>query len=246
MRFWSKLQAMRTLFHLWLHPFSRKVRIVLAEKKLDFELKIEKVWERRTEFLALNPAGDVPVLVEPDGTTLANSQVICEFLEEVYPDNNLLGRDPAQRAETRRLAGWFDYKFNREVTDNLVGEKLMKRFLKMGEPHGPSIRAGHANIHYHLDYIGFLTEKRNWLAGDDFSLADISAAAHLSSIDYIGDVPWEEHRAARDWYAGSSPALASSRCSTTVSPVSRRSIITKTSISKSAMRRSRRFYVYMA
>ena len=192
---------MRTLYHLWLHPFSRKVRIVLAEKKLDFDLQIEKVWERRTEFLAMNPAGDVPVLVEPDGTTLANSQVICEYLEEVYDKVDLLGKDPVQRAETRRLVSWFDMKFNREVTENLVGEKLMKRFLKLGEPHGPSIRAGHANIHYHLDYIGFLTEKRTWLAGEQFSLADITAAAHLSAVDYIGDVPWEEHEAAREWYA---------------------------------------------
>lgn len=192
---------MRTLFHLWLHPFSRKVRIVLAEKGLDFELQIEKIWERRTEFLALNPAGDVPVLVEDKGTTLANSQVICEYLEEVYPDNNLLGHDPVQRAETRRLVSWFDMKFNREVTENLVGEKLTKQMLKLGEPHGPSIRAGHANIHYHLDYIGFLTEKRKWLAGDNFSLADITAAAHLSCVDYIGDVPWEEHEAAREWYS---------------------------------------------
>lgn len=192
---------MRTLYHVWLHPFSRKVRLALAEKKLEFDLQVEKIWERRTAFLAMNPAGDVPVMVEPDGTILSNSQVICEYLEEVYPEINLLGRDSMQRAETRRLVGWFDVKFNREVTDNLVGEKLMKRFLKLGEPHGPSIRAGHANIHYHLDYIGFLTEKRKWLAGEEFSLADIAAAAHLSSIDYIGDVPWEEHHAARDWYA---------------------------------------------
>ncbi len=192
---------MRTLFHLWLHPFSRKVRIVLAEKELEFELKIEKIWERRTEFLALNPAGDVPVLIEKDGTTLANSQVICEYLEEVYTDIPLLGSDPVQRAETRRLVSWFDAKFNREVTENLVGEKLMKRLLNLGEPHGPSLRAGHANIHYHLDYIGFLTEKRKWLAGDEFSLADIAAASHLSTVDYIGDVPWEEHEAAREWYA---------------------------------------------
>lgn len=192
---------MRTLFHLWLHPFSRKVRVALAEKNLAFELQIEKIWERRTEFLALNPAGDVPVLIEEDGTTLANSQVICEYLEEVYKDVDLLGNNPVQRAETRRLVSWFDVKFNHEVTENLVGEKLMKRLLKMGEPHGPSIRAGHANIHYHLDYIGFLTEKRQWLAGNDFSLADITAAAHLSAIDYIGDVPWEEHQAAREWYA---------------------------------------------
>lgn len=193
--------AMRTLFHLWLHPFSRKVRIVLSEKQLDYELKLEKVWERRTEFLALNPAGDVPVLVEPDGTTLANSSVICEYLEEVYPSVNLLGPDAVQKAETRRLVSWFDVKFNREVTENLVGEKLMKRFLKLGEPHGPSIRAGHANIHYHLDYIGFLTEKRNWLAGDDFSLADIAAASHISAVDYIGDVPWEDHKTAHEWYS---------------------------------------------
>ena len=192
---------MRTLYHLWLHPFSRKVRIVLAEKNLAFDDKIEKIWERRTDFLAMNPAGDVPVLVEADGTTLANSQVICEYLEEVYPEKNLLGKDAIQRAETRRLVGWFDVKFNREVSDNLLGEKLMKPMLKLGEPHAPSIRAGNANIHYHLDYIGFLTEKRNWLAGDDFSLADIAAAAHLSSIDYIGDVPWEEHQSAQQWYA---------------------------------------------
>lgn len=192
---------MRTLYHVWLHPFSRKVRLALAEKRLEFDLQVEKIWERRTAFLAMNPAGDVPVLVEADGTILSNSQVICEYLEEVYPEVNLLGADPMQRAETRRLVGWFDVKFNREVTDNLVGEKLMKRFLKLGEPHGPSIRAGHANIHYHLDYIGFLTEKRKWLAGEAYSLADITAAAHLSAIDYIGDVPWDEHHAARDWYS---------------------------------------------
>lgn len=191
---------MRTLYHLWLHPASRKVRIALAEKKLEFDLKIEKVWERRTDFLALNPAGDVPVLVEPDGTVLTDSQVISEYLNEVYDAVDLMGRDPLQRAETRRLVAWFDHKFNAEVTDNLVGEKMMKRFLRMGEPHGPSIRAGHANIHYHLDYIGFLTERRRWLAGDALSLADITAAAHLSAIDYIGDVPWNDHAAAKDWY----------------------------------------------
>lgn len=192
---------MRTLFHFWLHPFSRKVRVALAEKRLPVELRIEKIWERRTEFLAMNPAGDVPVLIENDGTILSNSQVICEYLDEVYPEVNLIGHDPVQRAEVRRLINWFDRKFNKEVTDNLVGEKLMKSFLNLGEPHGPSVRAGRANIHYHLDYIGFLTERRPWLAGDSFTLADITAAAHLSAIDYIGDVPWEEHASAHRWYS---------------------------------------------
>ncbi|MFP4097660.1 MAG: glutathione S-transferase family protein [Alphaproteobacteria bacterium] len=191
---------MRILYHFWLNPFSRKVRMALIEKALGFELRVEKTWERRTEFLAMNPAGDLPVLIEKDGTTLSNSSVICEYLEEVYPEVNLVGRDPVQRAETRRLVSWFDQKFNREVTENLVDEKLMKAVLNLGEPHGPAVRAGRANIHYHLDYIGFLTERRQWLAGDLFSLADLAAAAHISAVDYMGDVPWEEHEAARKWY----------------------------------------------
>jgi glutathione S-transferase len=192
---------MRTLHHLWLSPFSRKIRLILREKNLDFEMKIEKVWERRPEFLAMNPAGEVPVLVEPDGTLLSDGNVIAEYLEEVYPDRRLMGPSPLDRAECRRLVAWFDGKFNREVTANLVEEKMMKRFLGLGQPNSQAIRAGYANIHYHLDYIGYLTDRRKYLAGDEFSLADIAAAAHLSCLDYIGDVPWDEHPQAKEWYA---------------------------------------------
>ena len=192
----------RTLYHLALSPFARKVRVALREKGLEFQLKVEKVWERRPEFLALNPAGTVPVLVEEDGTVLADSGVICEYLEEVYPgERNLLGEAAAERAEVRRLVVWFDQKFAREVTENLYREKMMKKFLGLGEPNSAAIRAGYANVHYHLDYIGWLIERRRFLAGDKFSLADVAAAAHLSALDYLGDVPWGEHERAKEWYA---------------------------------------------
>jgi glutathione S-transferase len=192
---------MRTLHHFWLCPFSRKVRVVLAEKELDFELKFEKYWERRDEFLGLNPAGQVPVLVEPDGTALCESGAICEYLDETFSAETLLGADARARAETRRLVAWFDLKFYAEVTQNLVDEKVLKRFMGMGEPSSEAMRAGRQNVGYHLDYIAYLADRRNWLAGDDFSLADIAAAAHLSCIDYLGDVPWDSHGAAKDWYA---------------------------------------------
>ena len=192
---------MRTLYHLWLSPFCRKVRLALSEKRIEFTLRTESVWERREAFLKLNPAGEVPVLVESDGTALSGSDVICEFLDEIHTDPPLLGRQPMQRAEVRRLVYWFDRKFHTEVTENLVGEKMMKRFLGLGEPDSRAVRAGHANIHYHLDYIAWLVERRNWLAGDSISLADLAAAAHLSCVDYLGDVPWEENHGARDWYA---------------------------------------------
>ena len=192
---------MRTLYHLPLDPGCRKVRILLAEKNLECELKAEKTWERRTEFLKLSPAGEVPVLLDQDGTSVPGSQVICEYIDEAYPEPPFIGTSPIDRAEVRRLVGWFDDKFQREVTRNLVEEKMMKRFLGLGEPNSEAIRAGHANIHYHLDYVGWLCDRRRWLAGDDFSLADIPAAAHLSAVDYLGDVPWDEHGGAKDWYA---------------------------------------------
>jgi len=192
---------MRTLFHHPLSAFSRKVRLALTEKRLDFALQAEKPWERRDEFMMLNPAGEVPVLVEEDGSVIAEQNAICEYLEDAYPAHSLLGREVALRAEVRRLCGWFDVKFKAEVTDLLVGEKLFKRFSGQGTPQAQSIRAGLANIHYHLDYIGWLAERRTWLAGDHFSWADIAAAAQLSAVDYLGDVPWDDHPDAKDFYA---------------------------------------------
>ncbi len=192
---------MRVLYHLTLSPFSRKVRVVLAEKNLDFTMKAEKVWERRPEFLALNPAGEVPVLIEPDGTVIAGTEAIVEYLDEVYREKILIGINPVDRAEVRRLVAWFDGKMNLEVTENLLGEKMMKRFSGQSTPSSQAIRAGHANLPYHLEYVSYLVERRRWLAGDHFSVADITAAAQLSSLDYLGDVPWDAHEPAKEWYA---------------------------------------------
>src|SRR3954447_26973520 len=105
---------MRFLYHLPLSPFARKVRLVLAERRLPFELRLERVWERRPEYLELNPAGTVPTLVEENGLVIPDSGVICEYLEEAYPDMTLLGRTLAERVETRRLVAWFDGKFQNE------------------------------------------------------------------------------------------------------------------------------------
>jgi glutathione S-transferase len=193
---------MRTLYHHPLCPFSRLVRVVLAEKKLEFEAPVERYWERRPEFVALNPAAEVPVLVEEGGTALADAVAIAEYLDEIHREPPLLPTEPMGRAEVRRLVGWFGGKFHREVTALLVGEKVEKRLSgHHAEPDSRAIRAGYANIHQHLDYVGWLTERRTWLAGSHYSLADIAAAAQISSVDFIGDVPWDKHPGAKDWYA---------------------------------------------
>lgn len=174
---------------------------MLAEKRLPFELRVERPWERREAYLALNPAGTVPTLEEDNGLVIADSTVICEYLDEAYPDVPLLGHTLAERVEIRRLAAWFDGKFANEVTHNLLGEKHMRRMSGRGNPDPQAIRMGYTALRYHLDYIGWLAETRKCLAGSALSLADFAAAAHLSSLDFIGDIDWSAYPAAKEWYA---------------------------------------------
>ena len=193
---------MRLLYHLPLSPYARKVRLVLAEKRLPFELQVEKVWQRRPEYLALNAAATVPTLVDEDGLAVADSAVICEYLEEAYPEAPaLLPRSMPERVEARRLVAWFDGKFAGDVSRNLLGEKFMKRVLGQGNPDAGALRAGYANLRHHIEYIGWLAETRRWLAGDEMSLADFAAAGHLSALDFASDVDWSISEPARDWYA---------------------------------------------
>lgn len=192
---------MRILHHIPLSPFSRKVRLVLTEKRLPFELKVEKLAERRAEYMALNPANTVPMLVEENGLSIPDSGVICEYLEEAYPDTPLLGRTLAERVEVRRLVAWFDGKFDSEVTRNLTEQKYIKRLAGRGQPDAGALRIGYAALREHLPYIGWLAETRKYLAGGSISLADFTAAAHLSVLDFTGDIDWKVSEAAREWYA---------------------------------------------
>lgn len=191
---------MATLYHVPLSPFCRKVRLSLAEKKIECELIEERYWEQDPDFLRRNPAGKVPVL-KIDGMTLSESAAICEYLEETRPDVPLLPKDPVGRFEMRRLVGWFDDKFHREVTSNLVYERVNKKVMKQGYPDSKNVKTGSQKIKYHLDYMTWLLDQRRWLAGDVMTLADFAAAAHLSALDYISDVDWNRSEAVKDWYA---------------------------------------------
>ncbi len=197
--------AMIVLHHSPLDAASRTARLCLAEYGLAFELVEEKPWERRTEFLAMNPAGTVPVMVE-DGVVVSGIGPILEYLDETRGpgagSRRLLPGAPAERAEVRRLLDWFLVKMRSEVSSHLVREKVTKRFDRSGEsPDTTAIRAGKANLRYHLHYIGFLMSQRSFMAGDWLTVADLAAGAELSVADYLGDVPWGEDETAKTWYA---------------------------------------------
>lgn len=191
---------MHRLYHVPLSPFCRKVRLVLAEKKIEVELIEERYWEGRKDFLLMNPAGKVPVLRTSD-LILSESNAICEYLEETTPEPRLMPVAPAERAEVRRLNAWFDDKFHNEVTANLLYERVNKKITQSGYPDSKNVKAGARNIKFHLDYMAWLLERRRWLAGETLTLADFSAAAHLSCLDYIRDVDWNRSAVVKEWYA---------------------------------------------
>jgi glutathione S-transferase len=191
---------MARLYHVPLSPFCRKVRLVLAEKKIEVELVEERYWEQSQDFLRRNPAGKVPVL-KLDNRTLSESQAICEFLDETWPEPRLMPRDAEGRYEVRRLCAWFDDKFHDEVTSKLLYERVNKKVMGLGYPDSKNVKFGASRIKYHLDYLGWLLDQRRWIAGDQMTLADLSAAAHLSALDYISDVDWNRSQNVRDWYA---------------------------------------------
>ncbi|WP_370230716.1 glutathione S-transferase family protein [Cognatishimia sp.] len=191
---------MARLFHAPLSPFCRKVRLSLAEKKIECELVEERYWEKDADFLRRNPAGKVPVLRLGE-KTMSESAAICEYLEEAYPEPALLPKGADARFEVRRLVSWFDDKFHAEVTSNLLYERVNRKLHGTGYPISSNVKDGAKAIKYHLDYMNWLLEHRRWLAGDTMSLADFAAAAHLSSLDYISDVDWNRSQAVKDWYA---------------------------------------------
>jgi len=199
------------MLKLYHHPFStasRFIRLMLAEHDAKVELVLERFWERRPDFLALNPAASVPVLVENDGPPIVGIGPIMEYVDETrgysLGDRRLMPDHPEARAEMRRLVDWFTRKMHDEVTQYFAHEKIFKLELPPslggGSPDNQVLRVARANVKHHLHYIGWLAGTRNWLAGDRMTFADIAAAAELSVIDYLGEVPWDEDSHAKYWY----------------------------------------------
>lgn len=197
---------MAKLIHFPLDPFCRRIRVSLGEYGSRAELIEERPWEGRPSFLALSPAGALPVFIDDDETTAVGIEAVAEYLDETRGSaaKTLIGVTAAERAETRRLVAWFDGKFHAEVSGPVLTEKVIRRFLPRtaggGSPDMGRVRSALTMIRWHLDYVGHLAETRNWLAGDRLSAADLAAAAHISAIDYLGDLPWHENAAAKAWY----------------------------------------------
>jgi glutathione S-transferase len=188
--------------HHWsLCPISRKLRIVLREKGVEFEMFQELFWQRNHKFLKMNPAGETPVLINEKKKVIAGNSAIFEYLEEHYPQRKLFPANLDDKAEVRRIIEWFDNKFYNDVTKYILFEKVIKTIAKTGAPNSQVIFAAKANLKSHLDYIAFLLKDSMYLFLDEPTLADFTAAAHLSVLDYVGDIEWSHYPSVKHWYS---------------------------------------------
>jgi len=194
---------MRLLYHWPLDPGSRQARLALAEKKLKFKLETVNPWTPEERFLTLCPEGIPPCLIDTvnDGqVSISGPRAICEYAHESSGRFNLLPDTAIGRAEVRRLCDWFNTKFSDEVNAYLMYERVEKALTSAGAPHPPTLRAGRDHLAFHLDYMSWLLDRREWLGGKTFSLADIAAGAHISCLDYLGEIPWKNHPHIKQWY----------------------------------------------
>ena len=191
------------LYQFPLCPFSRKVRLLLGEKGVGYDLVLENPWDRRDEFLDMNPAGQVPVMVDPKrNILLMDSMAICEYLEETVDKAAMINGTAVNRAEIRRLVAWFDTQFFQDVTAPLLGERMMKRIVTRESPDAKVLREAMKAAERHLDYTDYLLDHHNWIAGATMSLADLAAAAQISVADYLGGIDWKGHEQTARWYRG--------------------------------------------
>ena len=237
---------MWTLLHYPLCPASRAIRLALNEAGIETDRQEVKPWAITREFLNLNPAGTLPVLVI-EGKPVCGVYPIVEYLAEtVAREGPVAARSgywpgsAMERAEARRVAEWFLRKFDAEVSQYLLEEKLFKPLSRGGAPDLDAIRTGRSNLRYHLSYVSFLSEHRKWLGGDHPGFADLAAAAQFSAMDYLGVFRGASFPRRKLGTRGSSRGRPSAPCWPTACPASTRRRATPTSISKPGPQRKRR------
>ncbi len=202
---------MQRLRHFPLCPFSRSIRLALLELSIPHDLVAESAETAVPGANGLALPSDLPILELEDGGVAAGAYAISERFDELAAHGVIEMRNVRlfpgtveDRAEVRRVVDWFHRRVDREITQPLLAAKAWSRLVpgRTGSvPRSDTLRAIHQSLRQHLGYLGYLADTRRWLAGDQLSFADLAAAAHLSCLDYLAEVPWDDVPEAKIWYA---------------------------------------------
>lgn len=189
---------MYLLYHHPICPFSRQIRVILAESKITFDLHVEKYWQNTNSLFKVSPSGELPVLIS-DKKPISSITAILEYINDKH-SVDIMPKDIYQKAETRRLNSWFNIKFYQEVVKYIVDERFVKLMSNVDYPRIATIKIAKQNFHYHALYLTSIINEHNNLVQEQVSVADIVCASHFSILDYFGDIEWDRYPELRQWY----------------------------------------------
>jgi glutathione S-transferase len=189
------------LFYNPLSPNVRRVRLTAAvlgveleEKRLDFA----KGEHKNPEYLALNPNGAVPTLVDGD-YVLTESRAIMQYLASKKPESGLLPRDEAGRADVTRWQFWDAAHFSPQM-GTLVFEKIIKGMMGLGEPDGVKVQEALANFRRWAAVLEKRLTGKQFLVGNALTVADLTIASSLMYAKQV-DAPLAEFPNVQSWFS---------------------------------------------
>ena len=191
---------MYTLYHYYLCPSSRFIRLVLEEYKISYDTQLENYWKPQKEFLLLNPAGHLPVLINLDNYALIGANVCMEYFKSLNLKPNLMNDEYKEQAEIRRICHWFEIVFKKEVLDPIIYEKVYSRLVENINPNSNNIRSALQNLNFHIQYFDYLLKHRDWIVGDSLTYSDLIASANFSTMDYLGLLDFGKCQHIKEWY----------------------------------------------
>ena len=191
---------MITLHHYYLCSSSRYIRLILEEHNITYETQLENFWKPQKDFLKINPAGHLPVLVNEDNFPIIGANSCIEYIKDLELRPKLLVDNYREKAEINRLVHWFDVIFKKEVFDPIIYEKVFSRIVDNISPNSDNIRAAFHNLDFHIQYFNYLLNSKNYFIKDELTYLDFLAAANFSVLDYLGLLNLKSYESMREWY----------------------------------------------
>ena len=191
---------MLTLYHYQLCPSSRFIRLLLGEYKIEHITQLENYWKPQDEFLLINPAGHLPVLIDNSNFPIIGFNACVEYIRDMDLKPNIFPDDYRKKAEIYRLYHWFDTLFKKEVLDPIIYEKVFSRVIENLTPNSLNLRNGMQNLGFHIKYLEYLLRDKDFLVADTITSCDFFAAANLSVLDYLGLLNLGNYPKLQVWY----------------------------------------------
>ena len=191
---------MITLYHYYLCSSSRYIRLILEEHKISYQTQLENYWKPQNDFLELNPAGHLPVLVNEENFPVIGANACVEYIKDLELRSNFFVDNYKEKAEINRLVHWFEVIFKKEVFDPIIYEKVYSRIVENITPNSENIRAALQNLDFHIQYFNYLLNNKNYFIKDELTYLDFLAAANFSVLDYLGLLNLKSHESIREWY----------------------------------------------